>query len=453
LLTVGPAGIPRGWFTPGSQVGDLIHAVLVDNILPTSSFLVLPLSITLILVMSMSSLRSRSKGQYACDFCRVRKLRCDRPFPCTSCRSRGKTCRMEIGDKTPLRGERSGRNTDGSIEKSATPVSALQTSSSQQPVSRPVATVSQLRPLLSEELLADIQALRQMTQQLEERVLQNTTSQQRHDGLSVLTPENSTTSDGLLTLQYESTPVKDVVAHLQCVSMSRSSLDITHGDDIVVRIGRIQTISEAATYAIRLGKPVPCVWLPYHAEAKILVDSYIEDLSYIQHVVHQPSLQAAIDAVYRQFDSHGPVNPGRLVLLLSIIASVTHVWVSRANSSSEHSLFLSSAQANAQTPLWIRATYNVLNATQDIGAPTLEMIQGIIILSFVVANFEGVSMRYRSLISTALLLSREMKLHQLDAALHTSGADAVRIEMCRRVWWYLVATDWYVTSPWPRTCC
>jgi hypothetical protein len=83
----------------------------------------------------------------------------------------------------------------------------------------------------------------------------------------------------------------------------------------------------------------------------------------------------------------------------------------------------------------------------------LEMIQGIIILSFVVANFEGVSMRYRSLISTALLLSREMKLHRLDAALHTSGADAVRIEMCRRVWWYLVATDWYVTSPWPRTCC
>jgi hypothetical protein len=36
--------------------------------------------------------RAPRKGQFSCNFCRLRKLRCDRPLPCTSCRSRGKTC-------------------------------------------------------------------------------------------------------------------------------------------------------------------------------------------------------------------------------------------------------------------------------------------------------------------------------------------------------------------------
>jgi hypothetical protein len=45
--------------------------------------------------MPPSSERSNRKGQYSCNFCRTRKLRCDRPLPCTSCRSRGKTCQFE----------------------------------------------------------------------------------------------------------------------------------------------------------------------------------------------------------------------------------------------------------------------------------------------------------------------------------------------------------------------
>jgi hypothetical protein len=396
--------------------------------------------------MSTTSRRLRRKGQYACDFCRIRKLRCDRPFPCTSCRSRGKTCRIGIEDPTPLVEDECGRSVDGLSHTGATPVSVLQISSFQQPDSLPIATIAQPQLLLPEELLADVQALRRMTQQLEQRVLQSTTSQQRQESVTVLTPENSTRSDSLLALRSDTTQVSDIVAHLQCVSMSRSFPDTTHADELVLKIGRIQTLSEAPTYASQPDKPVPCIWLPYHAEAKILVDSYIEELDYIQHIMHQPSLPATIDAVYRQIDKLEPVHPGRLVLLLSIIASATHVWVPRVDSSSEHSLFLSAAQANAQTPLWIRATHNVLHATQYIGTPTLEMIQGIIILSFVVANLEGVSMRYRSLISTALLLSREMNLHRLDASPNTAGADGVQIETSRRVWWYLVATDWYVTS-------
>jgi hypothetical protein len=45
--------------------------------------------------MPPSGERSNRKGQYSCNFCRTRKLRCDRPLPCTICRSHGKTCQFE----------------------------------------------------------------------------------------------------------------------------------------------------------------------------------------------------------------------------------------------------------------------------------------------------------------------------------------------------------------------
>lgn len=78
---------------------------------------------------------------------------------------------------------------------------------------------------------------------------------------------------------------------------------------------------------------------------------------------------------------------------------------------------MSSAQAGTQTPLWIKSAYValnaglVLNAGQDSTLPTLETIQGMVILSFVLSNLEGVSMRYRSLIFTGLMLACELGLH------------------------------------------
>lgn len=133
------------------------------------------------------------------------------------------------------------------------------------------------------------------------------------------------------------------------------------------------------------------------------------------------------------------MKPGCLVLLLSIIATATHVW---DNVDVEDCLFSSPTQANAQTSQWIRATYDVLYA--GLCSPTLETIQGILILSFLVCNLEGVSLNYRFLVSTGLLLGRELGLHRIDDESNAGSANTVQAEMGRRVWWYLVATDWYV---------
>jgi hypothetical protein len=171
---------------------------------------------------------------------------------------------------------------------------------------------------------------------------------------------------------------------------------------------------------------------------------YLASLSHIQHVLHPPSLCKTIDDLYRRIDAQEPLQPGSVVLLLGIVANATHVWVASDGVHGERALFLSSAQAHAQTCLWIQAAHAVLNAAQN-GAITLETVQGIIVLSFIVCNLEGVSLRYRSLISSGLLLGRELGLHRVDEETNAGTEDILTTEMGRRAWWYLVATDWYAT--------
>jgi hypothetical protein len=234
----------------------------------------------------------------------------------------------------------------------------------------------------------------------------------------------------------------EVVGHLDRVSMSQSSHEPIYADDLVFKIEHIRAIPEAPTYTVQLGKPIPSVWLPRQEEARTLLDSFITNLNYIQYLTHYPSLPNVVTEIYQQIEGHEPVRSGNLILLLSIIAITTHVWVPREDDETERSLFLSSAQAHAQTPLWIKATYAVLNASQEGAALALETIQGIMILSFVVCNLEGYSLRYRSLLSTGLLLGREQGLHRIDHESNAAAANTLKAEMGRRLWWYLIATDW-----------
>jgi len=367
--------------------------------------------------------RSSRKGLYSCDFCRLRKLRCDRPLPCTSCVSRGKKC--QFGQEQ--------QKQQASLD---TPQATPQPLPSPQPAS---AAADQIWG--SDGLLAEIQALRRLAEDLEKRVtMQNgSTHEHLHPSLLAFPPPSSytfTPADAGMSPASGLVQVSEVVAHLERVSMGRSSQEPVYFDDVVIKVGPIRNI-DFTTQPTR----ERCVWLPQHDEARVLLDHFITNVSYIHHVVHHPSLPVIVDEIYRQTTSSGPVKPGHLVLFLSILASATHVDNS-------------AAQTHAQTRLWIRAAYDVLNGGEQGPPVALETIQGIVVLSFLVCNLEGVSLRYRSLISMGLLLSRELGLHRID---HVSASEtgrsngavsrvqsSIQAEMGRRVWWYLVATDWYV---------
>ncbi|ROW15598.1 hypothetical protein VPNG_02181 [Cytospora leucostoma] len=152
-------------------------------------------------------------------------------------------------------------------------------------------------------------------------------------------------------------------------------------------------------------------------------------MGYIQRVVHYPSIrQSFVNDVYRQIGGHKTIQPGYLDLLLRIIGTATHVW----SDIDVGGLFSSPAEAHSQTAQWFNAAYDVLYA--GMSSPNLETIQGVIILSFLLCNLKGVSLRYRSLLSTGLLLGRELGLHRIDHNSDAGSANTLQAEMGLRVW-------------------
>jgi hypothetical protein len=187
-------------------------------------------------------------------------------------------------------------------------------------------------------------------------------------------------------------------------------------------------------------EPSRCVWLPQYHEAKILLEKFIQDIDHVHHVVHTPSLPSILDEVYACLNQQNQVKPGNMILLLGIFASCTHSWERR---DCERGLFPTSVEANRQSPLWVKAIEDVLDIAHRTTGVSIEGIQGIIIASFVVGNSEGFSRRCKSLYNMALLLARELELHCLDHPSNANLANSAQAEIGRRVWWYLVASDWF----------
>lgn len=221
-------------------------------------------------------------------------------------------------------------------------------------------------------------------------------------------------------------------------------------DRIVFRTCPINQITKDASYIFPspagpflLGEPIKCIWLPRQEEARLLLDKYLNEITHVHHVIHPPSIKIAIDLLYDSLSQQVDVRPGTVALLLSILASTTFSW----NIRDPVDIFPTVDDADRQSELWVKATMDVLEYSRRMTRGALEDVQAMIVLSFVVCNLESMSSRYRNLINTAILLARELSLHRIDhpynnASMNLPQSDSILAEIGRRIWWYLVATDW-----------
>lgn len=187
------------------------------------------------------------------------------------------------------------------------------------------------------------------------------------------------------------------------------------------------------------------VWLPLYEESKQIVDKYLAEITYLHHVVHIPSVRAIVDDLYQDLNMKNPIKLGQVSLLLAMLASTVFFWTER---DMDKPVFSSVAEADAQSKTWMNLTLEVLEYSRFTNSESLEDIQALIIISFLVCNIVGITSQARYLFGTATSMAWQLSLHRIDhpnnAELDLPPPDSVRAEICRRVWWYLVATDWYV---------
>ena len=186
-----------------------------------------------------------------------------------------------------------------------------------------------------------------------------------------------------------------------------------------------------------------CIWLPLHEEAKTIVEKYIAEITHIHHVVHIPSVRTMVDELYNGLRERKPVKLGFVSLLLGILASTMFFWTEHDMHSS---MFPTVEEAQGQSTRWMKLTLEVLDYSRYKNCESIEDIQAMIILIFVTTNIAGVVSQARHLATRAISVARELSLHRIDHP-HNSSLDAAsqssaKAEIGRRVWWYLVATDW-----------
>ena len=129
-----------------------------------------------------------------------------------------------------------------------------------------------------------------------------------------------------------------------------------------------------------------------------------------------------------------------MILLLSIFAAALHSWTLK--DCRTRGLFATCAEPHRRSALWVKAAEDLVDIAHRSTKISFEGLQGLIILTFIAASYKGFSRRCWFLMNNALALARELGLHWIDHPTNADNANTAEAEVGRRIWWYLVASDW-----------
>lgn len=188
----------------------------------------------------------------------------------------------------------------------------------------------------------------------------------------------------------------------------------------------------------------PQVQLPPKEEALDLYQIYITYLGPFQQILYEPHMRDVIDHVYFQV-SHVSLTtaPRGASLLFSVLATAVLLGPYQG---SIDSMGFTIRERLKRCALYIRAAMDCLEQARRRMEHRFDDVQAIVILFFLINHIEAFSPRFRNLMAEAFAVARILGLHQIDAQVRRGQSvnedSPVVKEMKRRVWWYLVATDW-----------
>lgn len=188
-----------------------------------------------------------------------------------------------------------------------------------------------------------------------------------------------------------------------------------------------------------------CAQLPPKEETLRLFQTYFEYIGQFQHILLESHCRDLIEDVYFNV-SHvsATTAPRGAALVFSILA--ISVLLGPFDGSFESMLAVMRDRFTLSA-VYIRAAMDCLDQARRRMDHTLENVQALIILFFLINHVESFSGRSCTLMAEAIAVARLLSLHQIDVPAGRRGQsnyenNPVVREVKRRVWWYLTATDW-----------
>jgi hypothetical protein len=150
-----------------------------------------------------------------------------------------------------------------------------------------------------------------------------------------------------------------------------------------------------------------------------------------------------MERTYQDMLDETQPSPTTLMLLFSIFAGAALVW------SPSLLAHLNATQFEARTAFHIysQVALSIVEHPTRPLEPSTNAIVATGILAHLMANDGGLSVKVNILQTRCFLMAREMQIHRLDTA-HSQeerrikGCDLIEIEVQRRFWWNMVASDW-----------
>lgn len=219
---------------------------------------------------------------------------------------------------------------------------------------------------------------------------------------------------------------------------------MTHAANLPFQVEPISQLLESVSAARNEAQAWPVsVQLPTRDEAMILSQYFLENVQYLHPVFQPHSLQRVIDAVYACPDTPAPSKVADVALLLSILASASHLWKPQR---SKCLVFLSAKETASMSLIWSNAALDILEYSRRTTAASIEDLQATIVISYVIYNAQGFSSMFRSLHSNIIMMARDLSLHKTDSPRRSGATDPppsqIELDAKRRLWWHIAATDW-----------
>jgi hypothetical protein len=183
---------------------------------------------------------------------------------------------------------------------------------------------------------------------------------------------------------------------------------------------------------------------PTYNNGEVLLDHFTKTVDAIYRILHVPTTWRWLKELYTDLNSNRLPSATQLAFFLGIFAGSAYM--------SKSDLQFELAPLSGRSPIALAESWfkqAVLLLTKPPVPPSTQGLQTLTNLIHLCTQIEGVAGSFSILSMSGLQMARLMRVHRLDAPRYRkergkNGADMVDIEVKRRIWWHLVASDWLV---------
>ncbi|KAF4944822.1 hypothetical protein FGADI_12417 [Fusarium gaditjirri] len=185
--------------------------------------------------------------------------------------------------------------------------------------------------------------------------------------------------------------------------------------------------------------------LPPAHQALLLCEHFIDTIQPTFGVLHVPSTRTLIRRAYSTMDiEHEAPMTDELLMLFSIFAGAALAWTDELL----HKLEAKKENAVSAFDCYFHSALSIIEDTRTTLSPSVTAVSAISTLAHVAINSDDVvPIRVLNLRSRCYNMCREMMIHRLDSPTvqkqrELGPANNIDLEIQRRVWWNMVASDW-----------